>query len=134
MNSDYAGVGILLTLAAVIIGGHLLVSAIIWRRFPTRVSLLRMLFLAIPVAIVWNYGGYAVCFFMASDVSASGTPRQEVCRATFALAYRVCEIFPSELTCGSVAPLFTLLLATVAFLLLSLSVVPFVRKQEAPGE
>ncbi len=134
MDSDFANVAIILILVAVIIGGHLLASANIWRGFSTRVSLLRMLFLAIFVAVIWNYGGYAVCFFMASDVSASGTPREEVCKATFALAYRVCEIFPSELTCGTVAPIFTLLLATVAFLLLGLMVVPFVRKKEAPGE
>ncbi len=103
-------------------------SVVVWQRFALLASLPLMIGLVILASFLWTYVGYATCFVLASDADAYNSARFRTCRSTFALGYRICEVYP-ELAqqygldfCGILLPitaalLFFILLGLVTALL-----------------
>src|SRR5437867_1109900 len=119
---DIVAVTIILALVAAMLGGHLVVAAIVWRHFSLRGALSLSVGLSILSTLVWNYGGILVCLFTVGETGNRSSTADQACRWTLDLTHNICNMFPQLWSygidfCAIVLPF---LVAIPFFFLLSL--------------
>jgi hypothetical protein len=90
MDRDSLVALIIATLAAAIIGAHLTVSIVVWKRFPGAKAVLLLLGLSIVTAVVWFLIASTVSLFFLWSSDSRGVPN-DVYFATFDILIHPCS-------------------------------------------